>query len=258
MSWLQSPYSQPGDKIPFMSNIRRLVLSNREIAPKTYQLTIGGVNMVLIAEEQLTLVDAGLHGSTPQIIEFIRKLGRSPEELGLIILSHRHIDHIGSLAALKRSTPARVAIHGDDISDGNTPPPRSGVRHRLLQLPGSSTIRSVFGVRDEDVDIRLAGGERLEPLGGLEVIHTPGHTAGSISLYSPKHKLLLVGDALRKRRKALLLPPRSIAGFNRGQALESVLKISRLDIDTLCTGHGLPITENIPAMLRDLMERNKD
>ncbi len=244
--------------MPFISNIRRLVLSNREIAPNTYQLTLGGVNMALIAEEQLTLIDAGLHGSTPQIIEFIRKLGRSPEELGLIILTHRHIDHIGALAALRRLTPARVAIHRDDISDGKTPPPRSGVRHRLLRLPGSSTLRSVFAVRDEDVDIRLAGGETLEPLGGLEVVHTPGHTAGSISLYSPRYRLLFTGDALRKRRKKFLLPPRSIAGFNRELALESVLKISRLDIGTLCTGHGLPVSENIPAMLRGLMEKNKD
>lgn len=244
--------------MPFISNISRLVLSNREIAPNTYQLTIGGSNMALIAEEQLTLIDAGLHGSMPQIIQFIRKLGRSPEELGLIILTHRHIDHIGALAALKRSTSARVAIHRDDISDGKTPPPRSRARRRLPQLPGSSTLRSVFAVRDEDVDIRLAGGETLEPLGGLEVVHTPGHTAGSISLYSPRYKLLFTGDALRNRPRALQLPPRNIAGFNRKLALESVHKISRLDVDTLCPGHGLPVTENIAAKLKDLMERSKD
>lgn len=235
-----------------------MALSNRKIAPNAYQLTIGGTNMMLILEERLTLIDAGLHGSTPQILDFIRKLGRSPEELDLIILTHRHIDHIGALAALKRATPAKVAMHFADISDGKTPPPRAGVKHRLLQLPGSSTLRSVFFVKDEDVDIRLSGGETLEPLGGLEVIHTPGHTVGSVCLYSPSHKMIFTGDALRKRRKVMLLPPKSIAGFNREQAIESVRKISQLDIETLCTGHGLPVTENISGMLTDLLEGNRD
>jgi len=211
--------------------------------------------MGLIAEDTLTLIDAGLHGSAPYVARFIRKLGRSPKELSLIILTHRHIDHIGALAALKRQTPARTAIHPADISDGNPPPPRQGIRHRLLQLPGSATAKLVGVVREKDVDIKLAGGETLDILGGLEVIHTPGPTTGGICLYAPRHKLLMTGDVLRKRRKAILLPPKSIAGYNHAQAVESVEKLAKLDVETILTGHGLPIRENIPGMFKDLLSR---
>lgn len=242
----------------FVSKIRRLVLSKNEVAPNTYQLTIGGVNVVLIVEDRITMIDAGLLGSAPHVLEFIEQLGRSPRELERIILTHRHVDHIGGLAALKKSTPAKVAIHPADISDGEAPPPRPGVKHRLLHLPGAETIRSVFGVFEKDIDIKLSDGEVLDVLGGLHVVHTPGHTPGSVCLYAPAHKLLVCGDAVRKRRNAFMLPPKTIAGFNREQAVASVRRLLELDIETVCAGHGLPVTSGARGMLEDLLARSQE
>ena len=56
-----------------------------EVIPNVYQLTIGGINRILIVEEELTLIDTGFPGSSTQIIDFIHKLGRSAEEIGLLL-----------------------------------------------------------------------------------------------------------------------------------------------------------------------------
>ena len=58
----------------FISRIRSGIQSTIEIAPHIYHLTIRGVNIILIIEEKLTLIDTGLHGSSTQIIDFIRHI----------------------------------------------------------------------------------------------------------------------------------------------------------------------------------------
>lgn len=218
-----------------ISAIHRFIRSTSAINHGIYQITNMGANVVLIVERELTLIDTGFRGSSSSVIDFVRHLGRSPEEINLIILTHNHIDHVGGLHELKRQTPAKVAIHRADIGERKNQP----------------------SARLEDVDIKLEGGEILRPLGGLEVVHTPGHTPGSISLYSAQHKLLFIGDALRKRRLKLLLPPKPVS-FDLRQALESARKISQLDFDTLCFGHGLPLSGVGKSRILDLLERNRD
>ncbi len=208
--------------------------SSNEISPNVYQMANRGANVILIAEQELTIIDTGHAGSSPQIVDFIRQLGRSPEEISLIILTHNHIDHVGGLAELKQLTSARVAIHKSAIGErGNRP-----------------------SVRTEDADIQLEGGEVLKPLGGLEIVHTPGHTPGCISLFSPRNKLLITGDAMLKGRRSLHLPVR-LPNSDMAQALESIKKMARLDFDVLCFGHGLPLHNDARARIEDLIERKK-
>ena len=191
--------------------------------------------MLLVVEAELTLIDTGFRGSSEQIEECVRQLGRSPREISRIILTHNHLDHVGGLAELKRMTGARVAIHKTDIGERKN-------------LPSA---------RAEDIDIQLEGGEVFNIIGGLEIIHTPGHTPGSISLFSASNKLLIVGDALRKRRDHLLMPYRTVS-YDQRQAVESVKKMARLDFDILCFGHGLPLSDGARLKIQELAERNKD
>ena len=228
-----------------------------EIIPHVYQLTIRGVNIILIAEEELTLVDTGLRGSSPQIISFIHSLGRSVEEISLIILTHNHLDHIGGLAELKRFTPAKVAAHKADISPTEGQPPYPRVIRRLLCIPPFFALRSLFSIKPGEVDIQLEGGEVLKPLGGLKVIHTPGHTPGSVSLFSPQKRILMVGDAINKRHKNPRLPPKTVSTDLR-QAIDSVKGLAQLDFDVLCFGHGRPLTTNAGTKVQELVGKTKD
>ena len=96
----------------------------------------------------------------------------------------------------------------------------------------------------------------LSPLGGLEVIHTPGHTPGSISLFSPQRKLLIVGDALNNRYRDIRFPPKMVS-ISQAQAIDSIKNIARLDFDILCFGHGKPITGDASTRVRDLIKRHE-
>jgi len=225
-----------------------------EIIPHVYQITTRGVNIILIAEEELTLIDTGFRGSSPQIISFIHSLGRSAREITLIIITHNHLDHVGGLAELRRFTTAKVAAHKADISESESQLPYGKVARKLLHIPPFSIFRPLVYAKPGDVDIQLEGDEILSPLGGLKVIHTPGHTPGSISLFSPQKKLLIVGDTLNGRYKTIRFPPKMVS-TDLTQAIDSVKQIAQLDFDILCFGHGRPLTKDASARVRDLINR---
>ena len=121
------------------------------------------------------IVDPGM-GAAP---ELVARLGVNGLRLHLIANSHGHIDHIFDNASLRRSTGAPLAIHADDV-------------HRLS---GENTYG--LTVEPSSADRHLAEGEQLM-IGDLvlDVLHTPGHTQGSVCLYEERHGLLLSGDVL--------------------------------------------------------------
>ncbi len=228
-----------------------------EIIPDVYQIANRGANIILIVEEELTLVDTGFLGSSAQVTDFIHSLGRSVAEISLIIITHNHFDHAGGLTELSKLTRAKVAVHQADIGDSEAHLPFAGVIRRLLRVPPFSALRSAFSIRASEVDILLEGGEVLKPLGDLMVVHTPGHTPGSISLFSSRNRLLIGGDALSKRRQSPRLPHR-LASTDYSRAMDSVKEIGRLDFDILCFGHGRPLTGDVRSQMRGLIEKIKD
>jgi len=225
-----------------------------EVIPGVHQITSRMANMILIVEERLTLVDTGFHGSAGPIASYISRLGRSIKELELIILTHNHPDHVGGLSSLRKMTRAKVAAGKADLSESESDLFYPEYLKKLLRIPPISFFRLLAFARPGEVDIQLAGGETLSPLGGLEVISTPGHTPGSISLYSPKRKLLIVGDAINHSAKDMRLPPKDFSS-NLEQAKDSIKRLAQLDFDTLCFGHGRPIVSGASDRLRDWIER---
>ena len=225
-----------------------------QVIPGLYQITIRYANIFLIVEGSLTLIDTGFRGSIPDLVDFIHQLGRSPEEIGLVILTHNHVDHTGGLAELRKITKAKVAAPRTDFAiEGDTLPyPAGNYLGKLLKVPALASIRHRLALLSKDVDILLDGGEMFPVLGGLQVVATPGHTAGSISLYTPQKKLLFVADALNKRHGILRLPLKT-ATTDSEQAIASIRKISRMDIDVMCFGHGRPLYEDAKERLSVLL-----
>jgi glyoxylase-like metal-dependent hydrolase (beta-lactamase superfamily II) len=100
-------------------------------------------------------------------------------------------------------------------------------------------------------------GDIVEALGGLEVVHTPGHTPGAISLHQRERRILFCGDALfnadpMSGRPGLDFPIRLISVDN-AQARESVQRLAELPIDVLCCGHGEPILDGANEKIRALL-----
>jgi len=231
-------------------------MRSSEIIPGVYQLTGGGTNLYVIAEQELTLIDTGLPGSYAGIVNFVRRIGRSVDDIGSIIITHNHIDHIGAVQDLRRFTDIKVFTHRAGLAESDTDPSYPEGLRRLLRIPFLHRVRRHFVLESEDVDVQLDGGEVLKPLGGLRVVLTPGHTPGSICLYAPEQKLLFVGDALQRRRKKLRLPAKMVS-TDMVEAIASVKKMAELDLEIICFGHGHPLFEDARGRLAVLVEHSR-
>src|SRR5512137_183450 len=146
----------------------------------------------LIYGETITLVDTGVAGDEVQIFEAIRSSGRSPSELALIVLTHSHPDHIGSASAIQQKTGCSIAAHPAErawIEDVD-------LQNRERPVPGFTTL--VGG--SVNIDHELNDGDSIEPddtrEGEMQVFFTPGHSAGSISLFMHSEGALFSGDAI--------------------------------------------------------------
>lgn len=233
----------------------RLSLKLVEVASGVYQLPLFGTSSLLILEDQVTVVDSGWRGNGGRVLQALASLGRSSREISHLISTHNHLDHVGGIAQICRDCPAKVAAHQDDItpvhSSGRWMPPNP-VHHPALSFLLAPVI-ALLKPPAFSVDIHLQHGSRLDVLGGLEVVHTPGHTPGSISLYSPGEGLLMVGDALQCKGGRLGLPAR-VFSADMDQARESVRRLAELDFETLCFSHFPPIKKDARKALRRFAE----
>jgi hydroxyacylglutathione hydrolase len=146
----------------------------------------------LLTGETISLVDTGVAGCENAIFNYIRSIGRDPGEISLIILTHSHPDHIGAARAIQQETGCSVMAHPserawiEDVDRQNRERPVPG----FLALVGGS-VQLDHELADGDV-IDSDGTEEYE----LQVFHTPGHSAGSISLLVQGEGALFCGDAV--------------------------------------------------------------
>ena len=233
----------------------------RQIVPDVYLmegLRGNSANVyLLVSREELTLVDSGLPGAADQIAGQLQEGGHSLSDLQAIVLTHSHGDHTGGAAELARRSGAQIMAHQDEIPyiEQTEPLPFGSLLKRLSNWLGD---RLLFRRAPCKVDRALQDGDMIEALGGLQVIHTPGHTPGSIALYHPERRLLLCGDAFFNRnpltgKKGLQL---SIPLFTLdvAQMRESARRLTALRVDVLCCGHGEPIVKGAGDRLRVLLE----
>ncbi len=230
-------------------------MSVLEVMPGVYQIEFriefGYANVILVVEKNLTLIDAGFYGSSGAVLDSINRLGRSVDEIGLIIITHNHWDHVGGLPELRELTRAKVAAHRADFNLERLPYPK--IVPKLAQAPILSHYRKFVYAESDEVDILLEGGEVFDVLGGLEVIHTPGHTPGSISLFSRPKRLLMVADTLAKHQQRIDPPTKWVCN-DFPLAMQSVNRLAQLDFDTICFGHGRPLSGDVKDRVRALVK----
>jgi glyoxylase-like metal-dependent hydrolase (beta-lactamase superfamily II) len=111
-------------------------------------------------------------------------------------------------------------------------------------------VRNLFRYQPTPVDRLVEDGEDL---GSWQVVHTPGHTPGSVCFYHPERKLIIVGDALNFRRGRLGAPPPMFTP-DMAEAHASIRKIAALDFEICCFGHGPPLAENAGRRVRAFAE----
>lgn len=161
------------------------------------------INIVLVfGVDSIGVVDTG-YENTPEdyVFPLIAKKGRSLSEVSLIVNTHRDGDHVNGNPIFKERTQAPIAIHE-------------------LELEAVPTADITLGE-----DVRL--GDRV-----FKVIHTPGHTPGSICLYDEADKILLTGDSVCGSHEGLIRMDKEIY-------IESMKRLQDLDVDLMIMSHPL-------------------
>ena len=191
-----------------------------------------------ITYTKLTIIDTGYKGKLSQISRDIKKLGYSLSDVENIVLTHYHIDHTGNLLKLKQITGANIIAHIDDVPyiEGRLPHPcPKALKHLKF-------MERFWNPDPVDVDVKVKDGDILPILGGIKIIHTPGHTLGSISLHIPQEDALIIGDLLANTFK-LSLPSREFT-VDIKEEIQSINKIADMKFNIVCFGHGLPLMKN--------------
>ncbi len=227
-----------------------------EIVPGLYCLprSLSAWSYFALDGDQVTIVDAGMRGGGVAVLAALHQLQRSPEEVEYLIATHCHLDHVGGFARLRAVSTGRVAVHEAEarLLEGGEDAPNPFQVRALGWL--ASPALSLLMPQPVPVDQELQGGDRLPVLGGMEVIHTPGHTPGSISLYFPHHGVLLVGDALQYRF-GRLSGPSSVFSTDMEEARRSIRRLAGRDIDIIGFSHFPPMRHGAGPALRRLAER---
>lgn len=222
----------------------------QEVLPGLFQVRTRGSRAYLIADDDITLIDTGSPGSGLRILNAVKEIGRSPEEIKHIVITHYHIDHVGGLSELQNFVPAKTGVHLAEAPHVESPEPLpSPFTHPLL-----ARICEPYLSRNDPgaarVDVHLRDGDELPALGGMRIVHAPGHTAGSISIHFPNRGVLLVGDAMQFKFGRLMLPSRLFTQ-DMEEAGESIRKLAGLDFETLCFSHFRPILTGADKKVRE-------
>lgn len=200
---------------------------------------------ILDAGEELVLVDTGAPQDYRLLVDRIKSLGRSPVEIGHILLTHFHVDHTGSAAALRRLSHARVYAHADDVpyiqgDDSISSIYKKGILGRAASLV-PVTAGAVTRVPPVEVDVAFADGDVLPLLGGMRVIHCPGHTPGTSALYWEDKGVLFTGDSVINTYHFLTLPTIGFSvDFDQAarSACRLVDEVEDEGVWMVCCGHG--------------------
>lgn len=176
---------------------------------------------VLVRAGEAVVIDTGVSDSEGDIEATLADLGVGWSDVANVILTHKHPDHVGSVEAVLNAAVDTQAYAGE------------------ADIPAIASPREISAVGDGD---RVAG---------LEIVATPGHTAGHVSVLDPAGAVLFAGDALNGDGGDVVGPNPQFSE-DMDVAWESVAKLGGLAFDTVVFGHGPPVEGDAAAKVAAL------
>lgn len=217
--------------------------------------------VILQDENEVILVDCGYADFLPMLEEAASKKHVDFSKLTKIIVTHHDHDHIGSLAAIKQKYP-NVQV----VASEKDAPYVSG-RLKSLRLEQAEQTQSMLpperqeagkafqnilrSVENVEVDMTVKDGDYFTWCGGIEILETPGHMPGHISIYLKKFKVLISGDALAIENGNLEIAAPQFT-LDMAEAKKSVSKLLEYDIEKIICYHGGEYQGNISDSLRNI------
>ena len=207
-----------------------------------HRIPVGICNCYLLRGEQTILVDGGAWGGLPSFEKNLRDLKVDPKEISLILLTHGHWDHITCLAEIQKLTGAKIAVHEKDkfMVETGEPPFPAGVTFygRMMSSAAKFFLHSHLPPLKVDTVIPDAG-MSLKPFGiPGEVVYTPGHSMGHVSLVLEDGNAI-VGDMAMNDWYLRLTPGLPILADDIHAVVESWKKILPMGIRRIHPAHGM-------------------
>ena len=218
-----------------------------KITENVFQITLPIVNVFLVDHSSgLILIDTGPKGSKDLIFGGIRQIGKQPEDLKYIILTHAHHDHSGSLASILETVNVPVyasALCAEMIGKGIAFRPNSKILAfllKLLTLNGKINLRFLYIDPIFSPIKTVSEGDVIPDSNGLQIINAPGHCAEQIALFYPvKEALLFAADSAENSKKLKPAFAYQSAKIN----LQTLKKIVAFPFDQVLFGHGNAVTK---------------
>ena len=254
-----------------------------EIIPGIYQLRLpmgdfppGYVNTYLVqGDKGYLIIDSGW--AIDEVFDSLKKqldeIGINVKDITQIVLTHSHTDHSGQAGRLRHLSQAKIYLHKlevDNIKARFTCADNFGgdnfLQHtdellRTHGVPASELAEphpTFPDIRSLPFpDITLKGGETISAGAfHFQVLWTPGHSPGHISLYEPTHKLLFSGDHIMPTIVTNTGLHLQQSSNPLGDYLNSLNEIRRLEVKLVLPGHEHPFT-NLPQRIGELIQRHK-
>lgn len=228
----------------------------KQISSKVFQISLGSVNVFLVEDDGLTLIDTGTKGNADKIFSAVRKGGKNPESIKRIILTHAHPDHSGSAAEISKRMNIPVLAHSIDaelIEKG------VGVREPIFLTPGiiNWLVYNLF-IKRSDRNIqpvfitqKLSDHDVLPIAGGIQVIHTPGHSAGHVALLIKEEGVLIAADICANFMGLAL----STLYEDKDLGTESIGKAADFKFEKVLFGHGNPLEKDGNEKLKEFYNK---
>jgi len=186
---------------------------------------INNCNTYFIDGDARILIDPGHMGLFEHVKANLAQLGLTLSDIDLVLCTHAHPDHVEATLRF-RETDALVAMHRADWE-------------MVQRLSASAGLTLGNDIQRFAPDFFLDEGELNVRGIGLQVLHTPGHSPGSVCIYWNRQKALFSGDVVFKEG----LGRTDLPGGNGSQLKSSIQKLSSLDVETLLPGHGELLSE---------------
>jgi hydroxyacylglutathione hydrolase len=212
-------------------------------------LPLGITNTYLIKGKSDLLIDAGPKNKLKSLEKQLKQHDLRIQDIDYILIAHSHWDHIGSLAAIKKASGAKVLAHiseKDAIQNSNLLKPKGhGFYPKMLQVM-MSTLAPFYKIEPTSVDIEINEESFSLQEYGIEatIIHTPGHSPGSLSLVLNSGEAF-VSDLLMGGFPKLNGPGKTIFYDDESALIKSWKKLLEMNVKTIYPAHGKPFSVDV-------------
>lgn len=219
-----------------------------KLAPHLHRIGNDVVACYLIdTPEGITLIDAGLPGHWRDLQRELQALGKSPEDIRGLVLTHGDSDHIGFAERLRSEYGVPVFVHAADADrarTGEKPKTATGPMRLgpTLKFAGYALSKNALRTRYLGAVTEVHDGDTLDLPGEPVIIGMPGHSPGSVAIHVPLADAVFVGDALTTRHVLTGRTGPQPAPFtdDPAKALASLERIAPLAASWVLPGHGSP------------------